>query len=112
MHIVQKNYDTFSPSAFIPFCSFGGDRKILGTKIDSIDIPVCNSFSAIIHNNQQCYQIDLDKYKSANRLEEQLGKGLEFMLDYNEDKQLNKVDGYNNRFSIFLNAISKEMKLN
>ena len=73
---------------------------------------MCNSFSTTIHNDQQCYQIDLNKYKSANRIEEQLGKGLEFMLDYNEDRQLNKVDGYENGFSIFLNAISKEMKLN
>ena len=73
---------------------------------------MCNSFQATIHNDQQCYQIDLNKYISANRIEEQLGKGLEFMLDYNEDRQLNKVDGYDNGFSIFLNAISKEMKLN
>ena len=110
VHIVQKNNDTFSPSAFIPFCSFGGDRKILGTQIDSIDIPVCNSFSATIHNNQQCYQIDLNKYKSVNGIEEQLGRGLELILDYNEDRQLNKVEGFDNTFTVFLNA-SKKMEL-
>ena len=41
VHILNSN-GNFSPSAFIPFCSFGED--ILGVKVKEFDIPVCSIF--------------------------------------------------------------------
>ena len=49
-----------SPSAFIPFCDFGGNMATMGVKIDQFDVPVCNSFQAKILNDQLCYEVDLN----------------------------------------------------
>ena len=45
VHIKTKDYK-ISPSAFIPFCDFGGSMSAMGVKIDQFDVPVCNSFQA------------------------------------------------------------------
>ena len=45
--IGRANQD--SPSAFIPFCDFGGDMSAMGTKVDQFDVPVCNSFQGKIY---------------------------------------------------------------
>ena len=34
-----------NPSAFIPFCAFGGDMEVLGRKANNFSLPVCNLFS-------------------------------------------------------------------
>ena len=107
MHIVQSD-GTFSPSSFIPFCSFGDDSTKLGLKIDHFDRPVCNSFIATIHNDELCYEIDLEKYKDGNRIVEQLSIGLKLFLDYNEERQLGKIEG--NSPKIYFNTKSKVNK--
>ena len=57
-----------SPSAFIPFCSFGKDWNSIGQKIDEFDLPVCNSFKPTVQIDQNCYQIDLEMYKDEKSL--------------------------------------------
>ena len=91
VHILN-NEGGFSPSSFIPFCSFGED--FLGSKVDQFGIPVCNIFKPKVHHNQLCYETDLHDLKSSEDqiLEEQLALGLTLVLDYNEDRQIN----YNN----------------
>ena len=86
MHIVYGDRLTMSPSAFIPFCEFGGD--MLGVKIEHFENPVCNSFKAKVHNDQLCYEVDLEKLKNPVILHVQLKLGLVFFMDYNEDKQV------------------------
>ena len=54
-----------SPSAFIPFCGFGYDLSSTGVKIDQFDVPVCNSFQAIILNGQLCYEVDLNNFSEV-----------------------------------------------
>ena len=80
------NGKSLSPSSFIPFCEFGGDMNIVGTKIDQFDVPACNSFKAKILKDQLCYEIDLNEYKS-NFTSENLKTGLTFLVDQNEDRQ-------------------------
>ena len=87
VHIVEKN-NKLSPSAFIPFCEFGGNMSSMGVKIDQFDIPVCNSFQAKILNDQLCYEVDLNKYKNKDNIENDLKIGLVFFMDYNEDRQI------------------------
>ena len=41
VHIFNEN-NTLSPTAFIPFCLFGGDMKVVGIKSEKFDVPVCN----------------------------------------------------------------------
>ena len=111
-----------SPSAFIPFCEFGGNMSTMGVKIDQFDIPVCNSFQAKILNDQLCYEVDLEMLRNSNNIKNDIKLGLALLMDYNEDKQFvsdmkvdcednesfgSKIDGFNedeNAF-IYLNTI-------
>ena len=49
VHIINKE-NRLSPSAFIPFCDFGGNMTAIGVMIEEFDIPVCNGFHAKILN--------------------------------------------------------------
>ena len=87
VHIIDDK-GALSPSSFIPFCSFGEDMEILGTRIEDFDIPICNSFQAKIKYDQLCYELDLQKLKNNTDIEDKLKSGLFLVLDYNEDRQL------------------------
>ena len=87
VHIFDKN-GFLSPTAFIPFCSFGGNMKSMGRRSELYDVPVCNSFKSKIRNNQLCYEIDLEDYKDPNNIEKQLKEGLVLIMDYNEERQM------------------------
>ena len=85
-HIVDK-YGKVLPSAFIPFCEFGLDKSKIGIKIDLFDDFICNAFEPKIHDDQLCYEVDLNRYKDENNLESQLKDGLSFVLDFNKERQ-------------------------
>ena len=89
VHIIDME-GNLSPSAFIPFCEFGGNMSIMGTRIDQFEVPVCNSFHAKVLNDQLCYEVDLDIFKknSLANIERNLDLGLAFFMDYNEDRQI------------------------
>ena len=87
VHVMTKD-NQMSPSAFIPFCDFGGNMSAMGVKIDQFDHPVCNSFQAKIFNDQLCYEVDLNAYYDENNIENQLTLGFHFLIDYNEDRQV------------------------
>ena len=76
------------PSAFIPFCEFGGNPNSVGAKIEEFDVPICNSFQSIVLNDQLCYEVDLNKYSDKNNIEKELQAGFYFLMDYNEDRQV------------------------
>ena len=114
VHVLNNEGD-FSPSSFIPFCSFG--EELLGTKIDDFEIPVCNIFKPTNYLDQLCYETNLNEFKDSNS-KNQLEMGLTLILDYNEERQHYKISEknephlmkafyrYNNDFSIFLDTIS------
>ena len=87
VHIMTHDKD-LSPSAFIPFCEFGGNMSAVGVKIKQFAVPVCNSFQAKILNDQLCYEVDLKKFSDRNSNRKKLKLGFSFILDYNEDKQV------------------------
>ena len=60
----------------------------MGIMIDQFDFPVCNSFQAKIIMDQLCYEVDLNKYKNYDYIEQQLKLGFVFFMDYNEDRQV------------------------
>ena len=86
VHILNKN-GSFSPSAFIPFCSFGENLLLVGTKIDEFDFPICNIFVPKVLTNQLCYEADLAKLKDNSNIVNQYEMGLVLIIDYNEDRQ-------------------------
>ena len=77
-----------SPSAFIPFCEFGGDMSGVGVKLDQFDDPVCHSFQARILNDQLCYEVDLNLYSNQSNKAQEVEFGFSFVMDYNEDRQV------------------------
>ena len=87
VHILNSEGD-FSPSAFIPFCFFG--NKKLGQYIDAFEVPVCNIFLAKIWNDQLCHEMDLNRFKDENNIKSQLKNGITLVLDFNEERQLEK----------------------
>ena len=86
VHIVDERGEV-SPSAFIPFCEFGGDMSAVGVKIDQFDAPVCNSFKAKVLNDQLCYEVDPNLFIDRTNTLKYLKLGLVLVLDYNEDRQ-------------------------
>ena len=90
VHILTKE-NKMSPSAFIPFCEFGGNMSAMGVKIAQFDVPVCNSFQAKILNDQLCYEVDLNEFSDPNNIDKELELGFNFILDYNEDRQVKTV---------------------
>ena len=87
VHIFD-NQENLSPSAFIPFCGYGGDMEAMGVKIDQFDVPVCNSFQAKILNNQLCYEVDLYKIFTKDIIKKGVKIGLIILIDHNEDRQV------------------------
>ena len=85
---LNKNQE--SPSAFIPFCAFGGN--ILGEKIDTFRVPVCNIFQPRVLNDQLCYETDLNNITNKKTIGKDIKVGLVFVMDYNEDRQVTFED--------------------
>ena len=108
VHMIDRN-GSLSPSAFIPFCSFGGDFHAMGTQHSNFKLPVCNSFKATVKDDQICYQMDLDQYKNESDLVKQLQVGLVLYLDYNEDKQLTVARNEGNDAHVYMDTISTMM---
>ena len=84
VHILDES-GKLSPSAFIPFCEFGGNMSLMGQKIDQFFYPVCNSFQEKILNNQLCYEVDPNKFLTSLKYSN-VRLGLSLLLDHNEDR--------------------------
>ena len=86
VHFQKYEDQDFPPTALIPFCEFGGNLSSMGTKIDQMESPVCNSFKAKVIRNQLCYQVDPNKYKHQIDLQGDLS--LSLFINHNEDKEM------------------------
>ena len=96
VHIVTKD-NKISPTAFLPFCEFGGNMSAVGVTIDQFDIPVCNSFEGKIINDQLCYEVDLNRFRDKDNVDIEYKSGFAFILDYNEDRQVTFIEDSNIR---------------
>ena len=67
----------------------------VGVTIDQFDIPVCNSFEGKIINDQLCYVVDLNRFSNKDNIKTELKSGFNFIMDYNEDRQVT----FNHNFS-------------
>ena len=88
VHILNDKGD-LSPSAFIPFCEFGGNMNLLGVRNSKFTFPVCSAFRKRIVKGELCYQLNINNFKKSFKLSE-LNRGLTFLLDYNEDRKLSE----------------------
>ena len=88
VHLVSKT-GNISPSAFIPFCEFGGKKSAMEFQSEHFDVPICNSFEPKILNDELCYEVDVNKFNTDNiNTKKELKSGLIFMMDYKEDRQI------------------------
>ena len=94
VHVIDEE-GNLSKSAFIPFCEFAGNLSVMGEKIDEFQFPICNSFKPRVMNDQLCYEVDLSKFCDKNNIEKELEIGFNFLMDYNEDRQVT-YDNNNN----------------
>ena len=101
VHIFLKG-NKLSPSAFIPFCEFGGNMSAMGAKIPQFEVPVCNSFEPKILNDQLCYEVDLKKFSDRNNKIRYLESGFAFIMDFNEDRQSRFVNEFKRKTEIGL----------
>ena len=100
----------------------------VGVKIDQFDVPVCNSFQDKILNDQLCYEVDLNNFKNVANTVNELKTGFVFVMDYNEDRQFNFLQDFEQRnnknfatrvfneneseqASIYLNTLGKFVKV-
>ena len=99
-----------SPSAFIPFCEFGGNMSSMGVNIDYFDIPICTSFEATVLNDQLCYEVDLNKFSNKDNIDNELKLGFAFLMDFNEDRQVtfDKNTVENKEFDLASNVIESD----
>ena len=84
-HPVHIDDSRASPSAFIPFCSLGGDLEILGRKSPSFSVPVCAAFREKMVGGQLCYEAQLGSYGSEGGWREALQEGLSLVIDTNQE---------------------------
>ena len=75
-----------NPSAFIPFCGFGGNSEVLGKLFENFSLPICSSFEPIILNDEVCYELNIEE-RFPNFAGEDLQSGLLLLIDLNEDRQ-------------------------
>ena len=110
VHIIEED-EELSPTALIPFCTFGGNMSVMGVKIDQFDDPVCSSFRPKIIKDQLCYTVDPNEYKDKIDLKGDLS--LSLFINYNEERQM--ASGSNelvmNDNSIIIETIGKMMIL-
>ena len=80
----------------------------MGVKIEALDIPVCNSFQARILNDQLCYEINLNRFSNKDNIERELKLGFNFIMDYNEDRQIS----FDRNLNTFLMDENKSFAIN
>ena len=89
VHIYDTNLKQLSPSSFIPFCDFGGNKDGMGVKVDQFYSPVCSSFEARVLNDQLCYEVDPNQFTVA-RDSISDSNGLTLFIDTNHERQYPK----------------------
>ena len=113
VHVLDED-GNLSPTALIPFCEFGEDISAMGVKIDKLDVPVCNSFKAVVYNDQLCYTVDPNKYRNGmvngNSAEEE-DLSLALYINYNEDREeyfSEDLDENNGKF-LYIGTLGSEL---
>jgi hypothetical protein len=89
VHIPIEGQQSISPSAFIPYCSFGGDMSAMGKTIENFNIPVCDKFQPTFLDGHLCYTVDADKLRNkVNKKKIMASQEIVLLLDYNFDRML------------------------
>ena len=74
-----------SPSALIPFCSFGA--KMIGSKVPNMTFNLCNLFEPTVFEGRLCYQANAEKNPGQFFFEGK-GSGLMLLIDTNTERSI------------------------
>ena len=88
VHIMPEDQQSISPSAFIPFCSFGGNMSVMGKTIHNFNIPACDKFRPTFLDGQLCYQLDANELRNKVDKLKIAAQGIVLLLDYNLDRMV------------------------
>ena len=101
VHIINER-GKIQPTAFIPFCSFGGNMDIIGQKAEGFSMPVCMAFKPSLFRGKKCYFLDInEKLSSQNiKLSSSSSHGLTFLVDNNLERHFGSVDSKEMKFLI------------
>ena len=93
VHIINDR-GKIQPTAFIPFCSFGGNMDIMGQKVEGFSMPVCRAFKPSLFRGKKCYALDInEKLSSQNiKLSSSSSHGLTFLVDNNLERHFGSVN--------------------
>ena len=83
---IQDKEGNLSPSALIPFCSFG--TEMLGVEVPNMTFLACNIFEPTIYQGQLCYQADVEKYRRYQAVKGKMS-GLMMIIDVNSERSVN-----------------------
>lgn len=105
VHIYDTTLKQLSPSSFIPFCDFGGNKDRMGVKVDQFYSPVCSSFEARVLNDQLCYEVDPNKFTDAKGPISD-SNGLTLFIDTNHERQYPKSNMLKGNSFLFKIAVN------
>ena len=83
---MTKGQQSFSPSAFIPFCSFGGNMSVMGRSFNNFSSPICDKFKHTFLDGQLCYQVDVNDLRNKVDKKKMASNGIVLLLDYNFER--------------------------
>ena len=82
---VYDKEQNISPSALIPFCSFGA--KMIGSKAQNMTFPVCDIFEPTVFQGRLCYQAE-PKKSFGQQVFEGKKSGLMMLIDVNQERSI------------------------
>jgi len=78
----------------------------VGIETEEFGVPVCNCFQAKNLDDQLCYEVDLNRFSNKYNIDKELELGFNFLMDYNEDRQVTfDQDVRNEKFDLSGNVV-------
>ena len=115
---ISDKKSLISPSALVPFCSFG--TQMIGLDVLNMSFPICNIFEPTAYKDRLCYQVDIMRNHPQQKVLEGKENGLMLLIDVNAERsiKIESQDKYktdeskNSKKSVFLGqsqTISKKL---
>ena len=81
VHITKE----MNPTAFIPYCSFGAAKDLIGKRVENVPFVACSLFTQKVLNGQVCYEANLNQLRKDLNWDSALKDGFSFVVDTNDE---------------------------
>ena len=113
IHLTPDKEGNLPPSALVPFCSYQGERSLLGQKRSGLDnLTICDKFKPTILEGQLCYSLDIAKLVE-NPTQSGKTNGLFLLLDPNpyqlkaDEKKIEDSKTGDQSFKVFIHTLAQ-----